>query len=199
MYKLASLVVLGCVLAATCVIVVAGCGARAVEQSSDHSEVDCNGFDYSTPDWQQPAGDGTQVGSISQARHVSGLEVIPPMGLGAPAAIFAKRGLATWFVFQGGKTGDVILVESKPQLSVREWSQYLRGAVGANGQPHTVGTASISTLVAGVKALQTVSPCLTGSTTNWRTADGRLEVLIDAHTMDAADALAIARHMSRVR
>lgn len=187
-------------LAVRCVVVglvAAGCGAAAVSHTPGQKTVDCNSVDYSTPDWVNPG--GTRVSSIGGARRLSGLEVIPPVGLGEPAAIFAQRRTATWFVLHGPKTGDVILVEAKPQLSAREWKQFLAGAVSANGKPDTIGTASTAVLAPGVKALQTVSPCLSGSTTDWRTADGRLEVTIEAHTMQAADALTVARRMSRWR
>jgi hypothetical protein len=186
-------------LAVGCAVIgmlVGGCGAAAVSHPPGEKTVNCDSVDYSTPDWQNPGG-GTRVATIGEARRVSGMEVIPPVGLGKPAAIFAQKGVATWFVFHGPQTGDLILVEAKPQLAAGQWNDYLAASVSANGKPGTIGTASIAVLAPSVKALQTVSPCLTGSTTDWRTADGRLEITIEARTMQAANALRIARWMSR--
>jgi hypothetical protein len=44
-----------------------------------------------------------------------------------------------------------------------------------------------------VKPLQTKSPCLTGSTAEWRTVRGRLQIIIDAHTLGEAATARIAR------
>jgi hypothetical protein len=106
------------------------------------------------PNWGRPAPEDTLAAAVAAARHASGLLPVVPAGLGRPAAIYATRG-----------------------------SQKELDAVPAmNGRPDVTGTAKSIRVGARARALQTVSPCVSGSTTDWHTSDGQLQVEIDGHT-----------------
>jgi hypothetical protein len=87
------------------------------------------------------------------------------------------------FVFHGAPDGDVVVTESRPELPAPDWRQELKAMPAENGKPYVTGTASVVRVGPGARALQTVSPCITGSTTDWHTADGSLEIVIHGRTL----------------
>jgi hypothetical protein len=166
-------------------------GLRLVT-SAPPQKVRCDQLDILRPNWQQPADPQTQVGSVGAARRVSGLPIVAPTGLGAAAAIFAQPGVA-WFAFHGAPGGDVVVTESHPDLSAADWRQELRVMPAQNGKPLVTGTASVLRVGPRAKALQTVNPCVSGSTTDWHTGDGRMEIAITGRTLSAAAGARVAQ------
>ena len=147
----------------------------------------CDQIDIVQPNWRQPADASTQVASVAAARRASHLPVVAPGCLGTPAAIFAQAqpGVAL-FVFHGAPSGDVVVIESRPEVSATDWRKELRAMPAQNGKPYVTGTASVVRVGPGAKALQTVSPCVSGSTTDWHTGDGSMEIVIHGRTLPAA-------------
>ncbi len=178
---------------------VAGCGAADVTESAPAPspgavkalKARCDGLDLVTPNWQKPDAGDRRVGSVATARRITHLPLVLPRGLQRPAAIYVP--IAANFVYHGSKTGDVIIVEGKPQLSPAEWQKELKAMPAQNGKPDVTGTARVVDLGDGAKALQTKSPCITGSSTDWYTRDHRMEVVIEAHTASEAVGARIAR------
>jgi hypothetical protein len=177
----------------------AGCGGNASATSGLHlvtttppKKVPCDQIDIIQPNWQQPADASTQVTSVAAARRVSHLPIVAPGGLGTPAAIFAQPHVAR-FVFHGKPNGDVVVTEARPDLPPADWQQELRVVPAQNGKPLVTGTASVVRVGPGVRALQSVSPCISGSTTDWHTRDGRMEIAIDGRTLRAAAGARAAR------
>jgi hypothetical protein len=189
------------------VAVTAGCGGDQSATSGLHlvttappKTVPCDQIDISGPNWQQPADASTQVATVAAARRSSHLPIVSPGGLGRPAAIFAQaRPRLALFVFHGAPGGDVVVTESRPELSAPEWQQELKAMPAENGKPYITGTASVVRVGPGAQALQTVSPCITGSTTDWHTADGSMEIVIRGQTLSAAAAARAARLTEQAR
>jgi hypothetical protein len=181
-------------LAALGIPVTAGCGGGQSATSGLHlvtkptppKTVPCDQIDIIQPNWKQPADASTQVESVAAARRASHLPVVVPGGLGTPAAIFAQAqpGVAL-FVFHGAPSGDVVVIESRPEVSATDWRKELRAMPAQNGKPYVTGTASVVRVGPGAKALQTVSPCVSGSTTDWHTGDGSMEIVIHGRTLPA--------------
>jgi hypothetical protein len=156
--------------------------------------VPCDQIEIVQPNWQQPADASTQVTSVAAARGASHLPVVAPGGLGTPAAIFAQaQPRMALFVFHGAPSGDVVVIESSPGVSAADWQQELTAMPAQNGKPYVTGTASVVRVGPAAKALQTVNPCVTGSTTDWHTGDGRLEIVIHGRTLSAAAGARAAR------
>jgi hypothetical protein len=179
--------------------VTAGCGGAESTTNELHlitakppNKVRCDQIDIIQPNWQLPADASIQVESIAAARRASHLPIVAPGGLGTPAAIFAQPRVAR-FVFHGGYSGDVVVTEARPDLSTADWQQELKTVPAQNGKPYVTGTASVVLVGPGAQALQTVSPCITGSTTDWHTSDGRMEIVIDGRTLRAAAGARAAR------
>jgi hypothetical protein len=177
----------------------AGCGGGASMTNELHlvttkppKKVRCDQIDIIQPNWQQPADASTQVASVSAARRASHLPIVAPVGLGKPAAIFAQSRVVR-FVFHGGHSGDIVVSEARPDLPTADWQQELKTMPAQNGKPYVTGTASVVRVGAGAQALQTVSPCVTGSTTDWHTGDGRMEIVIDGRTLPEAAGARVAR------
>jgi hypothetical protein len=194
-------VAIGVVLA----VVLAGCGSGVAAKqqtgitlmspgvsSGGSGKVPCDQIDLVRPNWQQPEPAATRVASVVAARRVSRLPVVAPVGLGDPAVIYARAGLAT-FLFHGSSTGDVVVSESRPQFSAEDWRQELRAVPAQNGKPGVTGTAKVLDVGPNAKALQTVNPCISGSTTDWHTGDGRMEIVIIGRTLSATSAERSAR------
>jgi hypothetical protein len=180
--------------AALGIVGMAGCGADESATSGLHlitttppKKVRCDQLDIIQPNWRQPADASTQVASVSAARQVSHLPIVAPGGLGTPSAIFAKaQPRSALFVFHGAPRGDVVVSEFRPEVSAADWQQELKAMLAQNGKPLVTGTASVVTVGPGARALQTVSPCISGSTTDWHTRDGKMEIVIDGRTLPAA-------------
>ena len=180
----------------------AGCGGGQSATSGLHlatkptppKTVPCDQIDIVQPNWKQPADASTQVKSVADARRVSHLPIVTPLGLGSPAAIFAQAqpGVAQ-FVFHGTPSGDVVVIESRPELSAADWQQELKAMPEQNGKPYVTGTASVARVGPHARALQTVNPCITGSTTDWHTGDGSMEIVIHGRTLPAAAGARAAR------
>ena len=157
-------------------------------------KVPCNQLDIVQPNWRQPADASTQVASVTAARRASHLPVVAPGGLGTPAAIFAQaQPRLALFVFHGAHSGDVVVIESRPEVSAAAWRQELKAMPAQNGKPYVTGTASVTLVGPGTTALQTVNPCITGSTTDWHTGNGSMEIVIHGRTLSAAAGARAAR------
>jgi hypothetical protein len=170
-------------------VVAAGCGSYDVTESAPPSQgagtslkARCDSIDLVTPNWQNPANGALRVDSVAAARRITRLPLVLPRGLQQPAAIYAMP-VAANFVYHGSASGDVIVVEGKPEVSPADWQQELKVMPAQNGKPHVTGTAKVVDLGDGAKALQTKNPCITGSTTDWYTRDHRMEIIIEAHTL----------------
>ncbi|HEV8156904.1 MAG TPA: hypothetical protein VGP67_15365 [Gaiellales bacterium] len=177
----------------------AGCGGHESTTSGLHlitttppKQVPCDQIDIIQPNWRQPADASTQVKSVGAARRASHLPIVAPGGLGTPAAIFAEPRVAR-FVFHGEPSGDVVVTEARPDLPAAGWQQELRVVPAQNGKPLVTGTASVVRVGPGARALQTISPCVSGSTTDWHTRDGKMEIVIDGRTLNAVAGARAAR------
>jgi hypothetical protein len=187
------------------ITVMAGCGADQSATNGIHlvtsappKTVPCDQIDITQPNWRQPADASTRVATVAAARRSSHLPIVSPGGLGRPAAIFAEgRPRLALFVFHGAPDGDVVVTESRPELSAPDWRQELKAMPAENGKPYVTGTASVVRVGPGARALQTVSPCITGSTTDWHTADGSLEIVIHGRTLSTRAGARAARLTER--
>ena len=183
------------------ITVMAGCGGDQSATSGLHlvttappKTVPCDQIDITQPNWQQPADASNRVATVAAARRSSHLPIVTPGGLGSPAAIFAQaRPRLALFVFHGAPSGDVVVTESRPELSAADWREELKAMPAQNGKPYVTGTASVVRVGTGAQALQTVSPCVTGSTTDWRTAGGSMEIVIHGRTLSTATGARVAR------
>ena len=101
------------------------------------------------------------------------------------------------FVYRGRRTGDVLVTEARPQLSAADWRKELTAVPALNGHPDVTGTATAIRVGAHARALQTVSPCVSGSATDWHTGDGRLEIVIEGRTLGAPAGARAARLTER--
>jgi hypothetical protein len=172
-------------LAGLCALL-AGCGhGRATPVlTSPHGahRLRCDQLDIVQPNWRDPAPADTRVASVDAARRASGLPIVVPAGLGRPRAIYARKGFAV-FVYRGRLTGDVLVTETRPALSAADWRKELTAVPAMNGRPDVTGRATAIRIGANVRGLQTASRCVSGSTTDWHTADGSVEIAIEGHTL----------------
>lgn len=119
-----------------------------------------------------------------------------PAGLGHPWAIYAHKGLVM-FAYRGRRTGDVLVTETRPDLSAADWRKELTAVPALNGHLDVTGTVAAIHIGVNARALQTVSPCVSGSATDRHRGDSGLEVVMDGDTLSAGAGARAARLTKR--
>jgi hypothetical protein len=183
------------------VLTACGGGGATVQEGQGGSGSDVGGpvLDWNDPQqWQDPFGEGTTVGSRSEAAAQLPFAPVVPDPLGSPARIVVRTGDATdptddamGLIYDHPKFGKFWVLEGLAQTTQADLESIAENCDPASG---CESTNAMVPLNGGIRALQ-----VAGSTTNsiaWLYNGVRFDVLGPTQTFTLASALEVAHLVS---
>lgn len=154
------------------------------------------GTDALEVDWEDPI-DGVPVETVEQAQALLDFEVLEPLGLGEPKALFIAPPDSPAVIalgFESPRFGPVVIKEYRPDVPAADWYASLQRLVAGNDAPTRSGRAEIVTVRDGMKALVTTSE--DGSVSSLFLHVGDKEISIRGPDLQFDDVVAIANGLA---